>query len=939
MDFDIERGILASMEMLRGLFFSLGLFLLLTAAFPAEAGAGADWENLKTDHFLVFYKSGYEYQAHRALQSLENFRNQVEDLTGNNQPPLTAVAIQDDGDFSNGFTYPLDRTLQLSTEAPPPSLGLPMENWWTFLTIHEYTHMLHLNRVSGVPALLVDLFGTGFSPNSGFPAWIDEGFAVYSESRVSAYSGRLNDGLLDAYIGASAQKDHFPPLLKATFAPLEFPGDIMYKAGGGFHRYLADTYGEKQFSLFYGEYGGNLLSYISPLFPFLSLDPASSKAFGGKSIPELWKDWEEHEKLKKDDFNPDGDQLTQRGWDLEALCVSGGYLYYQRSYPVKTGTFSQFFFNQIRERDLATGKEREVVSTTSQFTSPLRVHGGKLYYGTAQVREGFANSGSFGYFSLLHERELASGRDRIVLEEQLQGFDILPDGKVLYSLGRKGGFGSDLWILDPATRRKKILCQPDLLVKEVAADSERVVVTAQKEWGSFNIYELHLEDGSLEALVPSPFIERNPQLVEGKLIFNANFGRKYSIYAYDFSTGEVSRLTGKGYAAWPAYDEEGKELYFASLGPDGFDLCRRPYESVDFTLPEAEPSLAPEDALDEAKIRKGDYLDNLGWLAPRSLHAPVAWFNDYHSWLGLGLIGSDALQQFSYFALPVYNFRTNRPEVDFSLSNQFFAPWASSLTYRGIDDNNLYIQTDYPLLVNLSPGMSQLLLGAALEFTDDFTRTVWEPYLSVGFSYPATRASLFIAAPLERRNLQSNRDRTAAYLYSSIVQYLPQSQLRLGGLFLEDPQNSDTVFPTLRGYSDALAGHEGAAFSADYSIPFLFIHGGLWNPSVYFQDLVLDLFSDQAFDDQGGTQWSYGAELHLETKLTSADTGLPNDLGVRFSRNQDGVSETEVFFRYFDLLGLIGSNPDTPQTNGDWVMPPGGPRFEAVAGRKIVPGF
>ena len=925
------------MGIFRYLLMGLCLLQAVFVCLPAKAFADPDWKDLKTDHFMVFYKPGYGFQAHRALRSLEYYRAQVAELTGNDQPLLTAVVIQDYGDFTNGFTYPLNRTLQLSTEAPSPSSGLPMENWWTFLTLHEYTHLLHLNRVSGFPALLVDLFGTGFSPNSGFPSWVDEGFAVYSESRVSPYSGRLNDGLLDAYIGVCAQTGRFPSLNKATFAPLEFPNDVMYKTGGGFHRYLADTYGEKQFSVFYGEYGGNLFSYASPLFPFLSLDPAASKAFNGKGIPKLWKDWEASEKAKADDFLPDGEQLTRRGWGLDGLFASEGHLYYQRAFPVKTGTYSQFDFNQILVRDLALGKERELVSSTAPFTASLRVHNGKLYYATAQVKEGFANSESFGYLSLLHERDLRSGQDRILLEAQIQGFDILPDGRILYSAGRKGNFGSDLYFYDPETKSKRILCRPELQVGEIAADSAGVVVTAQKEWGSYNLYKLHLEDGTFEALAPSPFTERNPQWAGGKILFNANFGRKYSVYTYDFTSGHVSRLTGKGYAAWPAYDPKGKDVYFAAMNPDGMDLYRQPYEPRDYSVPEAEPSLPPADGLEEAKIQKGDYLDNLGWLVPRSLHSPVGWFNEYHSWLGLGLIGTDALRELSYLALPVYNFRTDRPEINFTLTNRFFAPWVSSLSYRGIDENDLVVQTDYPLLENLSPGMSQLLLGAVLEKTDDFSRTIWEPYLSAGFSYPATRASLFIAAPLERRSLQSDRDRTSVYLFSSLVQYLPKSQLQLGGLFLEDPQNLDTVFPTIRGYSDALAGHNGAAFSADYSIPLIFIRDGLWNPGVYFQDLVLDVFSDQAFDDRGGTQWSYGAELHLETKLTSADTGLPNDLGVRFSLNQEGESEARVFFSYYDLLGLIGLNPKSPQTNGDWVMPRDIPRLEGVAGRKLVP--
>src|SRR6185295_12566277 len=126
-------------------------FLLAVGAFlflPAVVFAWGDWQTLKTDHFMVLYKPGHEWQAWEALKALEQWRPAVQKLTGNTDPPFTAIAIQDAGAFSNGFTDPLDGDIHLFTY-PPSSQELPHDNWWALLCTHEYTHMLHLNRRFG----------------------------------------------------------------------------------------------------------------------------------------------------------------------------------------------------------------------------------------------------------------------------------------------------------------------------------------------------------------------------------------------------------------------------------------------------------------------------------------------------------------------------------------------------------------------------------------------------------------------------------------------------------------------------------------------------------------------------------------------------------------------------------------------------------------------
>ena len=893
---------------------------------PASSFADGDWLNLKTDHFIVFYKPGHEWQAWEALKNLEHFRPQVMKLTGNDDPPLTAISIQDAGEFSNGLTDPVDYNIELFTEPPAASGFLADENWWALVPTHEYTHMCHLSRSFGFPGFLSQAFGNFFNPNNELPSWAEEGYAVYSESQVSPYSGRLSDGFFDDYLGVSEQEGRFPSLLKATFVPLEYPYDVMYEAGSGFYRYLAQTYGESKFADFYQDYDTNFLSYASGLFPLVGLDAAAEKNFKDKSLPTLWKDFEDSVKSQGGDFEPDGEALSHEGWDLEGLAVADGHLYYERSYPVKTGTYSWFYFNEIRDRDTRTGKTRVLVSTTTSFTAPLRIHGNKLYYAVSEVKPGYDNTASYGYFSILHEKDLTSGKDQELLRGQIRGFDALPDSRILFSTDRADAFGSELRVYDPASGTEQLLFKLDWLVDEIAAEEGHIVVTAQKSWGLYNLCALDLEKGELTPLVPSPFLERNPQLAGDKLYFNANFGRKYALYEYDFNDSRLSRLTQKGYAAWPAVDEEEGRVYFSGLNSWGLDLYSRDYDPQTYRLAEAPPSAEPVYDLKEDQVQKGGYGDNLARLNPKLFHAPYAYFDNNHQLAGLAFAGTDALYQFEYAALPTYNFLDNRVEADLAMTSLFFAPFTCAVEYFGIDDNTLFLQGAYPLLVQLSPGMTQLEVGTNLDFGS--TGTELDPFLNVSFSYPGTGASAFLTTPVQRDDWGSTRNRTAAYVYASLAQYLPQSQLVLSGIWMEDLQATSTVFPTLRGYSGALSGTQGLALSEDYSVPLFQIRDGLWNPSLYFQDLVLDLFSDQAFDNLGGSQWAYGAALHLETKFFNTYTGYPEDLGVRVSHNDSGENRVEGFFDVYDWV--LGTFARTPLASGAWTLPSGAPPLDKM---------
>ena len=136
---------------------------------------------------------------------------------------------------------------------------------------------------------------------------------VYSESKISPYEGRLNDGFFDSYLGTSSSGNTFPSIVEATNEPLSFPYGKIYLYGGEFFSFLSRTYGEEHFAQFFKTYGSYPWAPLSVLFPCTGLDIAARKTFG-HSFPALFSQWRDAEKERFADLSDHGIRVTHTGW-------------------------------------------------------------------------------------------------------------------------------------------------------------------------------------------------------------------------------------------------------------------------------------------------------------------------------------------------------------------------------------------------------------------------------------------------------------------------------------------------------------------------------------------------------------------------------------------------------------------------------------------------
>lgn len=836
---------------------------------------------MKTGDFMAVYKDGYEYEALHTLQILHYYRAQTESIIGPYETSLPVV-IEDVGAVSNGFANPVFQNIHIFTHAPGFSYRLEgIESWYRTVAVHEYAHILHLSRARGLPGLLTTFFGPLFAPNIYSPGWIIEGITVFSESQNTRYEGRLNDGFFDAYIGARASAGSMPSLIEATNTPLSFPLGTYYLYGGEFFDFLGRRYGTERFASFFGHYGSYFWAPLSAVLPFTGLDVAARRAFG-RPWPGLFDEWKRYEEHRYQSWQPAGRRITERGWYMYSLAASNDRLYYVRYEPVKLDAFRQLSLTRIIEFDRLKGTERTIAHLNRIITTPLRVHKGKLYYTTPQFASGYANVyyRGRGITANLHERDLITGEDRILLTDAIRGFCVLPDGSIFYSRDRARGFGSEIRLYDSGAN--ELLFESELLVGELAVSGGRTVVTARHDFENWDIYRFDREARTLEPLVATPWIEGSIGLHGDTLYFTANHEKTYSIYMCDLENGGLYRLTRDGYADFGVAVDN--VLYFIGITGDGFDLYAADFAPVEYVLPCAVPAARPDLDARPLAVVEGGYCDVAGTLVP-ALRMPclIPTNSDLSEWAyGLLFLGGDATDENVYGGFIAQRTAEQGMAFNFLWQSQFFAPAGLSLLYDY--GNALEYTVAYPAYWSLEYGVSSLSLFVDGRVFDRAARKEFAPGLYVALQYPSTTFGACFSFPYERPAWGSQISRSAQRMRISARQVILGGEGRFFSDAYVDRDDPETPSFSLRGY-EPIATARALSVTAEYGHRLLGVRRGLWNPNVYLEDLFWTVFADFAWTDAGAAYYSAGVEMRLEVKAGFGFVQLVPKLGLALTKS------------------------------------------------------
>src|SRR5437879_1942315 len=236
---------------------------LLAGRAEAQVDPSGRWRTLHTEHFRIHFRPAYRAVAEQEAREAERAYRL---LAGELRAPrgVFDFVLGDYVDVANGATtvFPSNRVYLWL----PPPVGDPglerFDSWLRLVTVHELTHVFHLDRVRGAWGVLQRVFGRapGLFPNAFQPSWVIEGLATYYESKFTnggRVRGSFHTQLLAADHAGGASRSPTNALLFTRWPD----GLAPYAYGSRFFHYLAGAAGDSVVPRFVEATAGQLIPF------------------------------------------------------------------------------------------------------------------------------------------------------------------------------------------------------------------------------------------------------------------------------------------------------------------------------------------------------------------------------------------------------------------------------------------------------------------------------------------------------------------------------------------------------------------------------------------------------------------------------------------------------------------------------------------------------
>ena len=547
--------------------------LLALAAARAWAGDPTRvYRTLESDHFVIYYYVPLDDVARRVAVVAERAHRTLSPALDHQPDGKTIIVLVDDTDSANGFAGVLPRNaITLYATGPTGFNELDdHEDWLYGLVAHEYTHILHIDTMEGLPILYNKIFGKIWAPNQIMPRWLIEGIAVYEESKRSA-GGRNRGTRFDQYVRIARDGHQELRLDEVSGAPRRFPhGNTVYVYGSHFLRYIFDRFGDDTL---------RKMAHISGSYaPPYAVNRQIAKVVG-KPFTELYDDWNGY---LRDRYSLQETAAERRGLaEGRALTHSAE----NNLWPHYAADGKELWWVQSdgytlpRVRAMPVGGDvaaaRDIVQLDAMGPFDLLPDNSLVFEQSRTFRREYAYEDLMRWDGATHQTvRLSTGR-------RARDPAVSPDGRrVAFSMNEHSE--SVLAIADvapdaPATVVWRGARFDQAYQPAWSPDGGRIAFSAWRTGGLRDILIVELASGHVDELTRDRAIDMAPAWsADGRYVFfDSDRTGISNIYAYDTtdrSTWQITNVRGGAFAAAPSHD--GRRLAFqAAVSGGGYDIA------------------------------------------------------------------------------------------------------------------------------------------------------------------------------------------------------------------------------------------------------------------------------------------------------------------------------------------------------------------------------
>jgi hypothetical protein len=534
--------------------------LALLVTLPARAGDPyLQWYTITTPRFRVTYHGGLEREAQSTATLLESIHRRLAPQMGWRPKEVTEVLLTDVTDAANGSATALPyNAIRLFVTAPDDMSPLgEYDDWMTELVTHEYTHILHVDNISGIPALINAIAGKTSAPNQAQPRWVLEGLAVALETQHTG-GGRLRSSQFDMFLRADVLEGRLAGIDQMSNSARRWPsGNLWYLYGGAFVSWIQDVYGPETFAAVAADYGSNLIPW--------GINRSIRRATGRTYI-ELYDGWKHHlekryaaqiAEVRRRGLR-EGTRLTHRGRVATTprfvpACARSGereeILYYRDDGHTQAG----FYRVPLESRSLAAEDDAKLIARSGGRIASYDQSCGFVFDSVApSARRYYYNDLFRQPRGTKSERGFRGSRQRLTTGLRARDPDVSPDGRrIAFVTNSRGTSTLRIADLDPegAIVNRRTLVRSAIheqaFTPRFSPDSKRLAYSAWTAGGHRDIRVVDLATRKFVEITRDVALDQQPTWSsDGKtLYFTSDRSGIANVYAWDFDQKKLYQVT------------------------------------------------------------------------------------------------------------------------------------------------------------------------------------------------------------------------------------------------------------------------------------------------------------------------------------------------------------------------------------------------------------